>query len=135
MDGGLFGIYAGTGEDEAAELVPVALEELQRVQRDVNETKCAAPAPKPAPRWSCRWKATAAAANNWPANPGIRPGYSAGGNVGQARSGERGRCKPRRRAFVSRTADLGGAGPTERFRGCRIFRISGGVAKEGSISF
>jgi predicted Zn-dependent peptidase len=36
MDGGLFGIYAGTGEDEAAELVPVALEELQRVQKDAN---------------------------------------------------------------------------------------------------
>jgi predicted Zn-dependent peptidase len=37
MDSGLFGIYAGTGEDEAAELVPVTLEELQRVQRDVHE--------------------------------------------------------------------------------------------------
>jgi len=37
MDGGLFGIYAGTGEDEAAELVPVTLEELHRVQRDANE--------------------------------------------------------------------------------------------------
>jgi len=31
-DGGLFGIYAGTGEDEAKELVPVTLEELQKVQ-------------------------------------------------------------------------------------------------------
>ena len=39
MDGGLFGIYAGTGEDEAAELVPVALEELHRVQSDVNEVE------------------------------------------------------------------------------------------------
>ena len=39
MDGGLFGIYAGTGEDEAAELVPVALEELARVQLDANETE------------------------------------------------------------------------------------------------
>jgi predicted Zn-dependent peptidase len=37
MDGGLFGIYAGTGEDEAAELVPVTLEELHRVQRDATE--------------------------------------------------------------------------------------------------
>ena len=37
MDGGLFGIYAGTGEDEARELVPVTLEELRRVQLDVNE--------------------------------------------------------------------------------------------------
>ena len=41
MDGGLFGIYAGTGESEAAELVPVTLEELRRVQRDVNEAELA----------------------------------------------------------------------------------------------
>ncbi len=32
LDGGLFGIYAGTGEDEARELVPVTLEELRKVQ-------------------------------------------------------------------------------------------------------
>jgi predicted Zn-dependent peptidase len=37
MDGGLFGIYAGTGEEEARELVPVTLEELRRVQVDANE--------------------------------------------------------------------------------------------------
>ncbi len=36
-DGGVFGIYAGTGEREAAELVPVALNELRRVQRDVTD--------------------------------------------------------------------------------------------------
>ena len=41
MDGGLFGIYAGTGESEAAELVPVTLDELQKVQRDVNEAELA----------------------------------------------------------------------------------------------
>jgi predicted Zn-dependent peptidase len=34
MDGGVFGIYAGTGETEARELVPVTLEELRRVQID-----------------------------------------------------------------------------------------------------
>ena len=37
VDGGLFAIYAGTGEDEAKELVPVTLEELRRVQVDANE--------------------------------------------------------------------------------------------------
>ena len=37
LDGGLFGIYAGTGEEEARELVPVTLEELRRVQLDVGE--------------------------------------------------------------------------------------------------
>ncbi|MFC3123880.1 M16 family metallopeptidase [Pseudoroseomonas globiformis] len=36
-DGGLFAIYAGTGEEQAAELVPVTLEELRRVQHDVSE--------------------------------------------------------------------------------------------------
>ena len=38
-DGGLFGIYAGTGEAEAAELVPVALEELRKVQSEVTEAE------------------------------------------------------------------------------------------------
>ncbi len=35
-DGGLFGIYAGTGESEAAELMPVTLEELGKVQQHVT---------------------------------------------------------------------------------------------------
>jgi predicted Zn-dependent peptidase len=35
-DGGLFGIYAGTGESEAAELMPVTLEELAHVQEEVT---------------------------------------------------------------------------------------------------
>ena len=38
-DSGLFGIYAGTGESEAEELMPVTLEELRRVQHDVTETE------------------------------------------------------------------------------------------------
>ncbi len=36
-DGGVFAVYAGTGETEAAELVPVTLEELRKVQTDVTE--------------------------------------------------------------------------------------------------
>ncbi len=39
MDGGLFGIYAGTGESEAEELVPVTLEELRKVQAEVSEAE------------------------------------------------------------------------------------------------
>ncbi len=39
VETGLFGIYAGTGEEEAAELVPATLEELHRVQLDANETE------------------------------------------------------------------------------------------------
>jgi predicted Zn-dependent peptidase len=38
-DGGLFGIYAGTGESEAAELVPVMLQELLAVQSHVTEAE------------------------------------------------------------------------------------------------
>jgi predicted Zn-dependent peptidase len=41
MDSGLFGIYAGTGESEAEELMPVTLEELRKVQQDVSETELA----------------------------------------------------------------------------------------------
>jgi predicted Zn-dependent peptidase len=41
FDGGLFGIYAGTGEREAAELIPVTLEELRKVQRDITEAELA----------------------------------------------------------------------------------------------
>ncbi len=36
-DAGIFALYAGTGEDQVAELLPVAIEELRRVQLDVNE--------------------------------------------------------------------------------------------------
>jgi predicted Zn-dependent peptidase len=41
MDGGLFGIYAGTGESEAEELIPVTLEELRKVQIKVTEAELA----------------------------------------------------------------------------------------------
>ena len=40
-DGGMFAIYAGTGEEEAKELVPVTLDELIRVQRDVTAEELA----------------------------------------------------------------------------------------------
>jgi predicted Zn-dependent peptidase len=41
LDGGLFGIYAGTGESEAEELMPVTLEELRKVQAGVTESELA----------------------------------------------------------------------------------------------
>ena len=41
LDTGLFGIYAGTGEKEAGELVPVTLEELRKVQASVSEAELA----------------------------------------------------------------------------------------------
>lgn len=39
VDGGLFGIYAGTGESEAEELMPITLEELRKVQSEVSEAE------------------------------------------------------------------------------------------------
>jgi predicted Zn-dependent peptidase len=39
QDGGLFGIYAGTGESEAAELMPVMLAELGKVQTSITEAE------------------------------------------------------------------------------------------------
>ncbi len=41
LDSGLFGLYAGTGEDEAKELMPVTLEALRDVQHTVTETELA----------------------------------------------------------------------------------------------
>ena len=40
-DGGVFGIYAGTGESEAEELIPVTLEEIRKVQGVVGEEELA----------------------------------------------------------------------------------------------
>jgi predicted Zn-dependent peptidase len=40
-DSGVFAIYAGTGETEAAELIPVTLGELQKVQTEVSEAELA----------------------------------------------------------------------------------------------
>ncbi len=37
LDTGLFGIYAGTGEDEAKELMPVTLQELRKVQAEISQ--------------------------------------------------------------------------------------------------
>jgi predicted Zn-dependent peptidase len=41
LDSGLFGIYAGTGESEAAELMPVALDELHKIQDSVRHEELA----------------------------------------------------------------------------------------------
>jgi predicted Zn-dependent peptidase len=41
LDTGLFGIYAGTGESEAEELLPVTLDELRKVQIAVTEPELA----------------------------------------------------------------------------------------------
>lgn len=38
-DGGLFGVYAGTGEDEVAELIPVMCDEIVKVTAGVHEAE------------------------------------------------------------------------------------------------
>jgi predicted Zn-dependent peptidase len=40
-DGGLFGIYAGTGEDEAAELVPALCEEVRKLEDGLTAVELA----------------------------------------------------------------------------------------------
>ena len=49
-DGGLFGIYAGTGENEAAELMPVLCDEMRRLARRARRRGArSAPAPSSRP--------------------------------------------------------------------------------------
>ncbi len=38
-DAGLFGIYAGTGEKEAAELMPIVCDELLKLPHDISERR------------------------------------------------------------------------------------------------
>src|SRR4029453_17009226 len=40
-DGGIFGIYAGTGEKEAAELIPVVCDELAKLPGDMSAPEVA----------------------------------------------------------------------------------------------
>ena len=48
-DGGLFGIYAGTGEDDLAELVPAVCEEFVSVASTLSEPSWCAPATRSRP--------------------------------------------------------------------------------------
>ena len=41
IDSGVFGIYAGTGENDVSELVPVLCEEIQRAGLDIDEVETA----------------------------------------------------------------------------------------------
>ena len=40
-DGGIFGVYAGTGSEEAAELLPLVLDEIEKVQDAVSDEELA----------------------------------------------------------------------------------------------
>src|SRR3546814_5888522 len=50
VDGGLFGVYAGTGSSEVRELVPVVCDELAKLTQSVSEEELAGAGPKPRPR-------------------------------------------------------------------------------------
>ena len=52
QDGGLFGIYAGTGPEKIGELVPVMCDELCKVADDVTDERSSA-APAPSSRPAC----------------------------------------------------------------------------------
>ncbi len=41
LDGGMFGIYAGTGENETAELVPLVCDEIKKIQDSVGDAEVA----------------------------------------------------------------------------------------------
>lgn len=41
LDGGMFGIYAGTGEEETAQLVPLVCDEIRKVQDGVSQQEVA----------------------------------------------------------------------------------------------
>ena len=112
MDGGLFGIYAGTGESEAAELMPVTLEELHKVQVAVTEAELA--------RARAQVKAQPADVAGehrqplraaCPAVAGVRPGDPDGGDGGEDQRGDHGGHLPRRGAHLPRRADAGDARP------------------------
>ena len=112
MDGGLFGIYAGTGESEAEELMPVTLEELRKVQIAVTEAELARARAQVKAALLMSLESTGSRTRaTCPAVSGVRPGDPDGGDGGQDQRGDhRGRAA-RRRAAVPRQADAGGSRP------------------------
>ncbi len=120
MDGGLFGIYAGTGESEAAELMPVTLDELQKVQHEVTEAELG--------RARAQVKAGAADVAGkhrqplraaGPPDAGVRPRDPDRRDGGQDRRGDGARRAARRRPHVPRGAHAGRDGPgRDGCRGC-----------------
>ncbi len=122
-DGGLFGVYAGTGESEAQELIPVTLDELRKVQSEVTDAGTLART-----RPGQGGAADVAREHRQPLrtagapDPGVRP-RGAGRRDGREdqRGGPRG-DPARRRAAFPRRADAGRARPGRAGaepRGCR----------------
>ena len=132
MDGGLFGIYAGTGESEAEELMPVTLEELRKVQSAVTEAELA--------RARAQVKASPADVAGEHRQPlraacaavaGVRPGDPDHGDRGQDQRGDHGRRVPRRVPRVPRRADAGDDGAGRACAGAGRDRGEAGGLKIG----
>ena len=116
LDGGLFGIYAGTGESEADELMPVTLEELRKVQTTVTEAGAGAGAGagegQPADVAGEHRQPLRAAG---PAAPGLRPGRPDRGDRGEDQRGDHEQTCSRAAARLFRaTPTLAAMGPAER---------------------
>ena len=112
LDGGLFGIYAGTGESEAEELMPVTLDGAaqgaDRGDRGGAGAGAGAGEGEPADVAGEHRQPLRAAR---PAVAGVRPGGADRGDGREDQCGDHERCLPRRGAAVPRRADVGHDGP------------------------
>ncbi len=90
VDTGMFGVYAGTGEGEAAEIVPVIVDETRQIGR--RERGGSRPRPRPAQGRDCdvARKSVLAGRAARPPAPDLRPADSDRRNRRQDRPG--GRC-------------------------------------------
>ena len=111
LDGGLFGIYAGTGESEAEELMPVTLEELRKVQTEVTEAELARARAQVKASLLMSLESTGSRceqlARQLQVFGRVVPTAE---TVAQDQRGDHRRCVPRRRAAVPRRADAGDDG-------------------------
>ncbi len=119
MDGGLFGIYAGTGESEAAELVPVTLDELRKVQtRGQRGGTGAGAGPGEGQPADVAGKHRQPLRAAGAADPGVRPRHPDRRDGRQDQRGDHRRRPPRRRPHSSApTPTLAAIGPADHVPG------------------
>ena len=112
LDGGLFGIYAGTGESEAEELMPITLEELRKVQSEVTEAELARARAQVKASLLMSLESTGSRCEQLARQLQVFGRViPTDGDGGQAQRGDHGRRVPRRRPRVPRRADAGHDGP------------------------
>ena len=119
-DGGLFGIYAGTGEEEAAELVPVLCEETMRLADGLSAGELArAKAQMKAGLLDVARKHRGALRADGAAHAHPRHAVRPGRHRPACRGGRRRRDRPGRRPLARRDADPGRARAARPARGFR----------------